>query len=27
LIDRATQSLDEAMSIVKGDGLWEPAQL
>jgi putrescine aminotransferase len=27
LIDRATQSLDEAMSIVKGDGLWEPVQL
>jgi putrescine aminotransferase len=27
LIDRAVQSLDEAMSIVKADGLWEPAQL
>ena len=27
LIDRAVQSLDEAMGIVKADGLWEPAQL
>ena len=27
LIDRAVQSLEEAMSIVKADGLWEPAQL
>jgi putrescine aminotransferase len=27
LIERAVKSLDEAMNIVKADGLWEPAQL